>query len=67
MDSRRLVGDGSADPVLASVERTLEFLRSELEVVDLVSPAVELYGAFIEALLKVYPELARSEAAPPGA
>ena len=38
----------------ASAARTVAFLRSELVEVPGLSPAAELYEAFIEALEKVY-------------
>lgn len=47
--------DGSSPPEQASVARTVVYLSRELEGLDSVSPAAELYAAFIAALEKVYP------------
>ncbi|MGI8713375.1 MAG: hypothetical protein ACR2NR_09370 [Solirubrobacteraceae bacterium] len=55
MGSREKVDGSSPTPEQASVARTVACLSRELEALDSVSPAAELYEAFIAALEKVYP------------
>lgn len=55
MESRGKVDGCSPTPEWASVARTVVYLSRELEGLDSVSPAAELYAAFIAALEKVYP------------
>ncbi len=53
MESRKV--DGSSPTAeQASVARTVVYLSRELEGLDSISPAAELYEAFIVALEKVY-------------
>ncbi len=55
MASREKVDGSSPTPEQASIARTVAYLSRELEGLDSVSPAAELYAAFIAALEKVYP------------
>lgn len=66
MENGMVFGDRSIGAEEASVDRTVAFLRGELERLAPASPAAVLYEEFIAAMDKVYPPSARTEAFPPG-
>lgn len=55
MDDRNHLDGTGAEVEEISAERTVAYLREELDALDPATPAAQLYVAFVAALTKLYP------------